>query len=118
MKYVSQLLSNHKVEYNRIQTALKNAALERQVKSTQRMVQDRKLLLGNGQQASERRQRITTEAQLVETAEGTTESLRRTRQMIAEVSFSFFSSFSLYTTFYDCFFAIYRKLSTPVPHWQ
>lgn len=98
MKYVSQLLSNHKVEYNRIQTALKNAALERQIKSTQRMVQDRKLLLGNGQQASERRRRITTEAQLVETAEGTTESLRRTRQMIAEVSF--FLLFVFLTIYY------------------
>lgn len=91
-EYISHLLNSHKVEYNRLQAALKNAAYERQVKARQRMDQDRRLLLGTDQEALDRRKRITTEAQLVEAAKGTTESLRRTRQMITEVGFPLISS--------------------------
>jgi hypothetical protein len=80
---VARLLSAHAAQYNAIQTAFKSAALQRRQTAAAAAAAERASLLGTPEGAA-RRRAMAAEADVVGAAEGITESLRRTRQMMAE----------------------------------
>ena len=81
---VARLLTAHAAQYSNIQKAFKAAALQRRQNAAKQADTDRQQLLGSPEAAMRRRQ-MATDADVVGASEGITDSLRRTRQMIAEV---------------------------------
>ena len=82
---MAALLAAHKAEYARIQAAIKQAALQQHRSALRAADADRRELL-SGADPSARQAALQSEAGVVATAEGITDGMRRTRQVLAEVS--------------------------------
>ncbi|KAL4541178.1 hypothetical protein Ndes2526B_g05721 [Nannochloris sp. 'desiccata'] len=80
---VARLLTAHASQYNHIQQSLKSAALHRHQNANKIAALERQQLLGTPEAAAKRKQ-MATDADVVGTSEGITESLRRTRQIMSE----------------------------------
>lgn len=81
---MAALLSAHVAEYDRVQQALKAAAAAQRQAAAQTAAQERQELLGGPEGAARRRQ-MHTDADMVSASQGITDSLRRARQVMAEV---------------------------------
>jgi hypothetical protein len=83
---VAVLLTRHKAEYERIQQASKDAALQQRRRAAQSAANERKELLAGAADPAAKQRALQTQAELVTASQGVTEGLRRTRQVLAEVS--------------------------------
>jgi hypothetical protein len=93
---VATLLTAHVNAYNTIQQALRSAAYQQRHNAVQTAAQQRSELLG-GVYAGTRRRQLANDSDLVAASEGITDSLRRTRQMLGEVSIRVTHAVVLYT---------------------
>lgn len=82
---MAALLSRHKVEYERILQAFKQAALQQRQRAAQSAAEERKELLAGAADPAAKQRQLAMQGELVAASEGVTEGLRRTRQVLAEV---------------------------------
>uniref|UniRef100_A0A803LLS9 Sec20 C-terminal domain-containing protein n=1 Tax=Chenopodium quinoa TaxID=63459 RepID=A0A803LLS9_CHEQI len=80
------LLENWKEQSQSLRIALRNANLQAKVNSRKTAQKERELLLGGGSESTARRRNLQTKAGMTSTAESITESLRRSRQIMAQES--------------------------------
>ncbi|XP_021721542.1 vesicle transport protein SEC20-like [Chenopodium quinoa] len=78
------LLENWKEQSQSLRIALRNANLQAKVNSRKTAQKERELLLGGGSESTARRRNLQTKAGMTSTAESITESLRRSRQIMAQ----------------------------------
>ncbi|XP_048497443.1 uncharacterized protein LOC104884182 isoform X2 [Beta vulgaris subsp. vulgaris] len=78
------LLENWKQQSQSLRIALRNANLQAKANMRKTAKQERELLLGGGSESTMRRRNLQTKAGMTSAAESITESLRRTRQLMAQ----------------------------------
>lgn len=78
------LLENWKQHCQSLRVALRNANLQAKANIRKTAQQERELLLGGGSESTARRRNLQTKAGMTSAAESITESLRRTRQLMAQ----------------------------------
>lgn len=71
-------------QYKALHLRLRNANLKAKENISKAIQEERELLLGGGEESTVRRRNLRTKAELTEAAEGVTESLRRSRQMMIQ----------------------------------
>lgn len=71
-------------QYKALHLRLRNANLKAKENITKAVQEERELLLGGGEESTIRRRNLRTKAELTAAAEGVTESLRRSRQMMIQ----------------------------------
>lgn len=71
-------------QYKTLHLRLRNANLKAKENIRKAVQEERKLLLGGGEESTIRRRNLRTKAELTGAAEGVTESLRRSRQMMIQ----------------------------------
>lgn len=80
------LVSQHKAEYERIQQAYKQAVLQQRLLAVQRAASERKELLADAADPAAKQRLLVEQGQLVSASANATEGLRRTRQVLTEVT--------------------------------
>ena len=83
-QYVT-LLSKEKRDYESIQVAFKSAVAQRREKQRERAVHAREELLRGSHDIAGARKQLQTESDIIRTSENITDSLRRTRNLMAQV---------------------------------
>jgi len=78
------LLSKEKRDYESIQVAFKSAVAQRREKQRERAVHAREELLRGSQDIAGARKQLQTESDIIRTSENITDSLRRTRNIMAQ----------------------------------
>lgn len=85
------LLSKEKRDYESIQVAFKSAVAQRREKQRERAVHAREELLRGSQDIAGARKQLQTESDIIRTSENITDSLRRTRNIMAQVLHGYLS---------------------------
>ncbi|CAO2816018.1 unnamed protein product [Amaranthus hypochondriacus] len=78
------LVENWKHQCQSLRVALRNANLQAKINIRKTAQNERELLLGGGSESTMRRRNLQTKAGMTSAAESITESLRRTRQLMAQ----------------------------------
>nr|GLL39778.1 uncharacterized protein LOC109165532 [Ipomoea trifida]GLL39779.1 uncharacterized protein LOC109165532 [Ipomoea trifida] len=88
-----QLPTDDQVQDAHLRLKLKNANLQVKANMRKATQEERELILGDGRESTIRRRNLQTKAGMTSAAEGITESLRRTRQMMIQVIIQYLALF-------------------------
>ncbi|KAL3648724.1 hypothetical protein CASFOL_005127 [Castilleja foliolosa] len=81
---IQSLAQSWEKQIQSLRLSLRNANLQAKANMTKAAQQERKLLLGGGEESTTRRRNLQTKAGMTSAAESITESLRRTRQLMVQ----------------------------------
>ncbi|CAI0436601.1 unnamed protein product [Linum tenue] len=84
VKSAQSLLESWKKQSHSLRLSLRNANLQAKANLRKAAQDERKLLLGGGEESTARRRNLQTKAGMTSAAESITESLRRTRQLMVQ----------------------------------